>query len=369
MLPESLCPPFAENCPNSENVNFEYNRKIRTLGGKIIFEFWRLPPWASQRYTDADGRHFPEAANPPIYAEAMLGYCRAAVEATGAPPDIVGIQNEVEQPVEIWREMGRVLRSALDQHGFENVRIHSYDCGWLQEGTIASRKICEDPVAWDAIDYAAVHMYDYQKFFTDPDGYDAQLREWKDVVGGKPTFLTELAVNFNEWQLRSYRIAFQIAQLYHKVMSIADASVLAYCWMLLNVEQPSYGWTRSLFVPDLENGFVPVPSSHQLRVFGAFSRRLREGMRRIKADSDHEHLLATAYEGPEEQRTLILINRATTTMDVELGTDARFTIIETVDSYRPNTVRAVDGDSVRMVRVEPGQLVTLSNVPLIECEP
>ncbi|HRR34558.1 MAG TPA: hypothetical protein P5026_10695 [Kiritimatiellia bacterium] len=49
-----------------------------------------------------------------------------------------------------------------------------------------------------------------------------------------------------------------MAQLYHKLLTITDASALAYCWFLLNVVEPSYGWNRMLAAVDPANGFVPV---------------------------------------------------------------------------------------------------------------
>jgi len=52
-----------------------------------------------------------------------------------------------------------------------------------------------------------------------------------------------------------------------------DVGGILYCWTLLNVAQPSYGWTRTLMAPDAEHGLVPAATSHQLRVYGAYSRR------------------------------------------------------------------------------------------------
>ena len=37
---------YGDNFPNCETSNFEFNRRVRRLGGKVIFEFWELPPWA-----------------------------------------------------------------------------------------------------------------------------------------------------------------------------------------------------------------------------------------------------------------------------------------------------------------------------------
>jgi len=49
-----------------------------------------------------------------------------------------------------------------------------------------------------------------------------------------------------------------MGQFYHKLLTVLDACGAMYCWTLLNVSQPSYGWTRTLMVPDPEHGFMPV---------------------------------------------------------------------------------------------------------------
>jgi hypothetical protein len=121
---------------------------------------------------------------------------------------------------------------------------------------------------WKTIDYSASNLYDYQDYFHDPDGFDARLAQLRDAVGDKPFFAVELCVNNGAYQTRAYRVALAMGQLYHKVLTQLDACGVMYCWTLLNVVQPSYGWTRTLLVPDPEHGLKPVASSHQLRIFG-----------------------------------------------------------------------------------------------------
>ena len=119
----------------------------------------------------------------------------------------------------------------------------------------------------------------------------------REASGDKPFLAVELCVNNGEFQTRAYRVAFAMGQLYHKVLTQLDACGMMYCWTLLNVVQPSYGWTRTLLVPDPEHGMKPVASSHQLRIFGAYTRRVRAGMKRVKAASSNPHVLATAFRG------------------------------------------------------------------------
>lgn len=41
------------------------------------------------------------------------------------------------------------------------------------------------------------------------------------------------------WQIPSCRLAFLMAQHYQKTLSLTDAVAIAYCWLLLDTEQPS----------------------------------------------------------------------------------------------------------------------------------
>ncbi|MCP5114574.1 MAG: hypothetical protein GY953_27415 [bacterium] len=106
---------YGDNFPNGEISDFEYMQQVRRLGGKVLFEFWALPAWARQDWKDAQGKLHAGVAEPKAYARAMVRYCQVHRERTGQAPEIVGIQNEVRQPPEIWREMAIELRRALDR--------------------------------------------------------------------------------------------------------------------------------------------------------------------------------------------------------------------------------------------------------------
>lgn len=262
------------------------------------------------------------------------------------------------------------LRKELDEAGFRSVKIHMPDSPTLKGGTRAAAAIRQSPEAWQTVDFAATHLYDFQQFFEQPDGYDDRIREWGEQVGGKPFLSTEFTVNQPAYQSRSYRTAFAQAQLYHKNLALMDAEALLYCWTLLDIEQPSFGASRSLFVPDRSHDYVPVPSSYQLRTFGAFSRRLREGMVRVEAESGNPDLLVTAYEGEAGARTAILVNRATAPHRVRIQwPGARFTFVEIASPYLENAVLET---ALGSLVIQPGEIMTLSTVPLREspnCEP
>jgi len=356
---------YGDNFPNGEICNFDYNRTIRGLGGQVWFEFWVLPPWARREWRAPDGRSHRNAVDVDRYVEAMLAYCRASQERAGAPPDVVGIQNETQQPIPLWYEMTLALRKGLDEAGFDEVRIHMSDASNLRRGIAWLADLRRSPEAWAKTDYVAAHMYDYQDYFTDPDAFDPRLTEWNELADGKPFLSTELCVNSRDYQWKSYRLALSMGQLYHKNLVLADAAALCYCWGLLNVVQPPYGWTRSLFVPDAANGFLPKPSSHQLRVFAAFSRRLPAGMVRVDADSGDPDVLASAYVGPAGEKTLILLNRSTSPREIRVQwPGAEFTEAELVDPYHANhRLPAARLVSPVSHTVPPGGIVTLTNLP------
>jgi hypothetical protein len=356
---------YGDNFPNCETSDFEYMRLVRRLGGKVIFEFWELPPWARRR--DAGGR-LTQAPEIDEYVKAMVRYCQVSQDRIGYAPEIVGIQNEVTQSPQDWQEMALALRKGLDAAGFRTTRIHMHNAPSCAAGIEAGKAFRQDPAVWKTIDYAASNLYDFQNHFHDPDAFDAHLAQLREATSGKPFFAVELCVNNGEYQTRSYRVALAMGQLYHKVLTQLDAVGAMYCWTLLNVAQPSYGWTRTLFVPDPEHGMKPVAASHQLRVFGAYTRRLRAGMKRVKVVSSDPHLLVTAFNGAGGEKTLILLNRSTLARKVQVKwQSAAFRYMETVSPRQENSAQASPQQhpgAALEVLVEPGAIVTLTNVGL-----
>jgi hypothetical protein len=159
---------YGDNFPNGEVSDFDYLRKLRSLGGNVWFEFWALPPWVG--------------GDVERYAAAVVEYCRVSRDKAGAPPDVVGVQNEVKQTAEKWHAMTLALQRKLDEAGFRSVRIHMSDSGSLADGIERAGAFHQSQQVWNAIDYSASHMYDYQGFFTNPDG-STRLRRWKEVTG------------------------------------------------------------------------------------------------------------------------------------------------------------------------------------------
>ena len=363
--PEDAAPHYyGDNFPNCETSDFAYMRNVRRMGGKVIFEFWELPPWA--RVRDASGK-LTDAPEIDAYVKAMVRYCQVSRDKLGHAPEIVGIQNEVTQSPENWRKMAPALRQGLDAAGFAATKIHMHNASSLAGGVAAGKAFREDPAVWKTIDYATSNLYDFQSSFHDPDAFDARLAQLRDATAGKPFLAVELCVNSGEYQTRAYRVALAMGQLYHKVLTQLDGCGVMYCWTLLNVVQPSYGWTRTLLVPDPEHGLKPVASSHQLRVFGAFTRRVRAGMQRVQAASSNPHLLATAFSGAAGARTLILMNRSAVAQKVAVKwPGARFRYLETASPRQENLVapspQTAGGNLA--VLVEPGAIVTLTNVEL-----
>lgn len=149
------------------------------------------------------------------------------------------------------------------------------------------------------IDYSATNEYDFQNYFLNPDGFDSILVNWHNKTATRPFLSVELCVNDGKFQTESYRIALTMGQLYQKNLVLANAVLLGHCWNILNIEQPSFGATRSLFIISPENGFVPEPSSNQPRVFGAYSRRIKAGMQRVEVENTNKSLKIVAFKAKE----------------------------------------------------------------------
>jgi len=248
------------------------------------------------------------------------------------------------------------LRRALDEAGFHTTRIHMADASYRFLGVRRAEALKKDPNAWKAIDYTATHEYDFQEFMANPDLYDTRMRAMHEASDGKPFLATEICINDPHYQELSYRIALQTAQLYHKNLTEMDAEALMYCWLLLDVEQPSFAGSRSLLAPDRTRGWIPVATSFQLRVMGAYSRHVLKGMQRIGAASDDSDLLTTAFAG-DDAETLVMLNRAATPRRVSIaGARHAWVEMERTGLEEENAVSAVPSEIV----VQPGEIVVLS---------
>lgn len=358
---------YGDNFPNSEVSSFSYSRHILDLGGSVIYELWALPNWATRDYAntssktiDAWGKQVRKAANPDEYARIIVGYCKLAKARTGSAPAIIGIQNEVGEPSEVFDQMTLAVRSALDKAGFASTRIHMADASYMYLGIDRVKALRQHPEAWKDTDYTAAHEYDFQEFLANPDLYDARLRAMRSASDGKPFIATEICINDPHDQEPSYRIALQAAQLYHKNLTELDAEAIMYCWLLLDIEQPTFGGSRSLLVPDRMNGSVPVASSFQLRVFGAYSRHILKGMARIGATSTNPDLLVSAYASDRDQ-TLVLLNRSTSAQRIALPAGTAWKQIERTNPYSQNAA-APAPPSLSSLTILPGEIVTLSTL-------
>jgi O-glycosyl hydrolase len=354
---------YGDNFPNGEVSDFAYSAKTRAMGGSVIYEMWNLPEWATKSFTDSSGKVWPHAANPEVYAQAVVTYCKLAKERTGAPPEIVGIQNEVDQPQEIALEMVRTLRKELNAAGFSSVKIHMADASYLYGGIERAKELQLDPEVWKAIDYAASHVYDFQQVMANPDLYDAVLEAMHAASGGKPFISTEICVNDPRYQIPSYRVALNIGQLYHKNLTIMDSVALLYCWLILDVEQPTFGASRSLLVPDSSHGNVPAESSYELRVLGSYSRHILKSMVRVGAASSNPDILVSAFDDGKGGSTLVMLNRSVNAQHVAIHWTARqWNQIERTSPYLDNTDSNADAAHPQDVMIQPGEIVTLSTV-------
>lgn len=349
---------YGDNFPNGEMSSFEYSKHIQQLGGEVLYELWALPAWA-QTDSSEPGKPARKVADPEKYATILVGYCKRALAETGHAPEIVGVQNEADEPTDVFAAMTTTLRHRLDEAGFKSTKIQMADASYLYVGIDRAKALRAYAEAWRDTDYVAAHQYDYQRFLANPDMYDERLRAMHVAADGKPFLATEICLNDAHYQEASYRLAFAMAQLYHKDLTEVDAEALMYCWLLLDVEQPSFGESRSLLVPDRTNGGLPVASSFQLRALGSFSRDIRKGMARVGVESSQPDLLVSGYKGGDEA-TLVLLNRSTHAMQATVaGASSHWTTLERTSTYLANQPEAYTGG---VVTVAPGEIVTLTTL-------
>ena len=354
---------YGDNFPNSELSSFDYSRHVLDLGGSVIYELWALPSWATvpnngPHATDTWNKPIKRVANPDEYARLIVTYCKKAQAATGSAPAIVGIENEVDQPPEVFSSMALALRRELDKAGFTATKIHMADASFMFLGIDRATELRKNPEAWKTLDYSAVHEYDFQEFLANPDLYDARMKQMHEAADGKPFLATEICINDPHYQEPSYRIAFAVAQLYHKNLTELDAVALMYCWLLLDVEQPTFAGSRSLLAPDRTRSWIPVPTSFQLRVMGAFSRHVVKGMQRIGVETGDPDLLATAFADAQNE-TLVVIIRSTTSRRLDLqGASHAWAEIEHTGLEDENSVAPFRTGNV----IQPGEILVLSTI-------
>jgi O-glycosyl hydrolase len=354
---------YGDNFPNSELSSFDYSRHVLDLGGSVIYELWALPSWATvpnngPHATDTWNKPIKRVANPDEYARLIVTYCKKAQAATGSAPAIVGIENEVDQPPEVFSSMALALRRELDKAGFTATKIHMADASFMFLGVDRAAELRKNPEAWKALDYVAVHEYDFQEFLANPDLYDARMKQMHEAADGKPFLATEICINDPHYQEPSYRIAFAVAELYHKNLTELDAVALMYCWLLLDVEQPTFAGSRSLLAPDRTRSWIPVPTSFQLRVMGAFSRHVVKGMQRIGVETGDPDLLATAFADAQNE-TLVVIIRSTTSRRLDLqGASHAWAEIEHTGLEDENSVAPFRTGNV----IQPGEILVLSTI-------
>jgi hypothetical protein len=133
--------------------------------------------------------------------------------------------------------------------------------------------------------------------------------------------------------------------------------MLLYCWLLLDIEQPNFGASRSLLVPDRSRGEVPVPSSFQLRMLGAFSRHVLKGMHRVEAQVSNPDLMTAAFTDGNRD-SLILLNRSTAPQRLHIDWNGSHWIhMEHTSFYSENEEKQAPTEIV----VAPGEVVTLSS--------
>jgi hypothetical protein len=59
------------------------------------------------------------------------------------------------------------------------------DASYMFFGVERAEELRKDAMVWRAIDYTAVHEYDFQEFIANPDMYDARMQAMHEASAGK----------------------------------------------------------------------------------------------------------------------------------------------------------------------------------------
>ena len=370
---------YGDNWNIGEQSDFLYNKAIKELGGDTIFEFWEYPDWVrSQRNTENCSSLRDEVIDADAYCDAMLGYCQKHFDIVGKAPGIVGVQNEICQSAEQLREMIPLLRKRLDDAGFNETKIHEANTPSLYWHKDFHERHKKYSGVWDRLDFTTANLYDAQEHFKNMDGYDSIIQEMANKNGDKPFFVTEVCVLFKAWQISSYRCALASAQMWHKMLTIANAEALCGNYMLVHNCNPSYNWTRTFYSVDETNNNMPAPMGYTDRVLASYSRFIRNGMYRVSCECSDPDILATAFAN-EKDGTLVLINRSCTAKEVQLEnlfftplscelTDHSHRNAKGIDIYYDNKVTVPPGGIVSLSSLEIRHLPETFNTPMHKVE-
>lgn len=340
---------YGNNFPVGEISDFAYNTRIQELGGSIWFEFWGYPDFVYEN----------DSLNSQKLTEQILDYCQTAKNKTGQAPAVIGIQNERCESAEKLAELIPLLRRTLDEFEFTYVKLATCNASSLHEGLTYLQRFKKYKPVWDCIDFTASNVYDYQDCFDHQEALIPTMQEFHKAASKKPFLSTEIAINKPPYQEDSYHLAFNTGVLYHNNLTVLDACAICYCWTLMDVTEPSYGFTRTLFTVDTEHGFIPIPSGYILRTFGAFSRHITKGMRRITLDCKTPGILCSGYQSGEGRQTFLFLNEETSVCRLNLSQlmlPGKKWYGELCDQYHENSEVTLKG---QYWNLEPGAIFTL----------
>jgi hypothetical protein len=92
---------------------------------------------------------------------------------------------------------------------------------------------------------------------------------------------------------------------------------------------------------------------------GAFSRHIRNGMKRVDADTSDPDLLATAFRGDKGEATVIVLNRSNEPRKLAVKwRGVTWREAERTSQYFENAV----SDPSEELLIQPGEILTLSTL-------
>ncbi|HLT74882.1 MAG TPA: hypothetical protein VKZ68_07340 [Ohtaekwangia sp.] len=337
--------------PDEWPLIVDVTKEARKYGAKILASPWSPPPALKSNGSDIGGFLLEENY------EAFAGHLNAFVEymiSNGAAVDAISIQNEPD------------------------IQVDYESCDWSESQMRAFLKSQGPNIS--GVKMAAPESFNFNQAYTNAFLNDADAAEQLDIIAGhiyggglapfplaaqknKEVWMTEYLLNQNataNWSSLSGEVIWdETLQMLNTMHQSMTHGWNAYIW-----------WYLKRYYSFLGDGSQGTTSGEVLKrgyAFSHFSKFVRPGYIRVKADFQHANALASAYQGPNET-VIVVINPGTTPVNnigIKLGnevpTSATFCVTNLTVNQQISEAEFKDGNLLVSVPAKSVATVVVEN--------
>ena len=309
--------------------------------------------------TDTWNKPIKQVANPDEYARIIVTYCKKAQAATGSAPAIVGIENEVDQPPEVFKPWRSTLRRELDKAGFTATKIHMADASYMFLGIDRARAPAQESCSVEChrllcrarVRLPGVHRQP-RPLRRAHEGH-ARGRRWQALPRhGDLHQRSALPGAFVPHRLRRGPA---LPQEPHRAGRHGAHVLLDCCSMWSSPPSPVRARCSRPIAPAA--GF-PCPPAISCACIGAYSRHILKGMQRIGVEIRRSRSACDRIRRRQNE-TLVVVNRSATARNLTVqGATLPWAEMERTGLEEENAVSAVPSEVV----IQPGEIVVFSTI-------